>query len=265
METALRRRLSIAPADADWLPEQLPAQWPLIPGDIGEWRPAVCTPSPSPSPKRPEPEPTTQALTRAPTPPAAAQASGARWATRSPLRAAPSVGAASMGGCTRAARSARPPRASRRRWRRRAARPDRRGTSQAAASPRAAASRRAEERPLRGWARQTLTSSAADAPDHPRVSHRHAGSHGRDGLLWSALVSSMAVAPCDHALCARGVCMATCIAVSICLCCTPALPQCRRCAVRLACARDVCACACACDSVCERAMLEGRRLMGAHA
>jgi len=37
VETAMRRRISIAPADADWLPEQLPQAWPYgIPE--GEWR-----------------------------------------------------------------------------------------------------------------------------------------------------------------------------------------------------------------------------------
>jgi len=38
VETALRRRLSIAPADTDWLPDQLPKEWPdRIPE--GVWRP----------------------------------------------------------------------------------------------------------------------------------------------------------------------------------------------------------------------------------
>lgn len=37
VETAMRRRLSIAPADPDWLPEQLPQQWPLRMPE-GEWR-----------------------------------------------------------------------------------------------------------------------------------------------------------------------------------------------------------------------------------
>ena len=37
VETAIRRRLSIAPPDSDWLPEQLPVKWPHnIPE--GEWR-----------------------------------------------------------------------------------------------------------------------------------------------------------------------------------------------------------------------------------
>ena len=37
VETAMRRRLSIAPADANWLPEQLPQKWPVqIPE--GTWR-----------------------------------------------------------------------------------------------------------------------------------------------------------------------------------------------------------------------------------
>ena len=37
VETAMRRRLSIAPADAEWLEEQLPQRWPFNIAE-GEWR-----------------------------------------------------------------------------------------------------------------------------------------------------------------------------------------------------------------------------------
>ena len=37
LETAMRRRLSIAPVDSEWLPEQLPQEWPTQIRE-GEWR-----------------------------------------------------------------------------------------------------------------------------------------------------------------------------------------------------------------------------------